>query len=138
MAYYRPDGLEDEEEYDYDDFMLNDDYDGDDDDLMVPVVKTSTYNKVNFSGLIFYTRELTVSNASFSQTALKGQVGKNKYRIFCNKRPLPINRPPLFSTFAKFIFRGFTSLSTADTFAIPGFRKMVHFSTSQANIAYEK
>ena len=46
--------------------------------------------------------------------------------------------PPLFSTFAKFIFRGFTSLSTADTFAIPGFRKMVHFSTSQANIAYEK
>ena len=62
------------------------------------------------------------------------------YRIFCNKRPLPINRPPppLFSTFAKFIFRGFTSLSTANTFAIPGFRKMVHFSTSQANIAYEK
>ena len=61
------------------------------------------------------------------------------YRIFCNKRPLPINRlPPLFSTFAKFIFRGFTSPSTADTFAIPGFRKMVHFSTSQANIAYEK
>ena len=29
-------------------------------------------------------------------------------------------------------------LSTANTFAIPGFRKMVHFSTSQANIAYEK
>ena len=54
------------------------------------------------------------------------------YRIFCNKRPPP------FSTFAKFIFRGFTSLSTANTFAIPGFRKMVHFSTSQANIAYEK
>ena len=46
--------------------------------------------------------------------------------------------PPLFSTFAKFIFRGFTSLSTANTFVIPGFRKMVHFSTSQANIAYEK
>ena len=46
--------------------------------------------------------------------------------------------PPLFSTFAKFIFRAFTSLSTANTFAIPGFRKMVHFSTSQANIAYEK
>ena len=65
---------------------------------------------------------------------------ENIYRIFCNKRPLPINRPPppLFSTFAKFIFRGFTSLSTANTFAIPGFRKMVHFSTSQANIAYEK
>ena len=61
------------------------------------------------------------------------------YRIYCNKRPLPINRPPpLFSTFAKFIFRGFTSLSTANTFAIPGFHKMVHFSTSQANIAYEK
>ena len=66
------------------------------------------------------------------------------FRIYCNKRPLPINRPPppppppLFSTFAKFIFRAFTSLSTANTFAIPGFRKMVHFSTSQANIAYEK
>ena len=61
------------------------------------------------------------------------------YHIYCNKRLLPINRPPPpFSTFAKFIFRGFTSLSTANTFAIPGFRKMVLFSTSQVNIAYEK
>ena len=38
-----------------------------------------------------------------------------KYRIFCNKRPHPINRPPpppLFSTFAKFIFRGFGPLNS--------------------------
>ena len=60
------------------------------------------------------------------------------YRIYCNKRPSLLIAAPLFSTFAKFIFRGFISLSTANTFAIPGFRKMVHFSTSQANIAYEK
>ena len=51
--------------------------------------------------------------------------------------PLPISRPPpppppppLLFTFAKFIFRGFTSLSTASTFVIPGFRKKMRFSTS--------
>ena len=35
-----------------------------------------------------------------------------------------------FSTFAKFIFRGFTSLSTATSLVIPGFRKKMRFSTS--------
>ena len=38
--------------------------------------------------------------------------------------------PSLLSTFEKFIFQGFTSLSTAITFAIPGFPKKMHFSTS--------
>ena len=38
--------------------------------------------------------------------------------------------PPLLSTFAKFILWGFISLSTASTFAILGFRKMMRFSTS--------
>ena len=65
---------------------------------------------------------------------------KNRHTVFIaiNAPSLLIAPTPLFSTFAKFRFRGFTSLSTANTFAIPGFRKMVHFSTSQSNIAYEK
>ena len=53
------------------------------------------------------------------------------YRIYPYKRPLPINRrPPSSETFAKFIFRGFTSLSTATSHTIPGFRKKMGFSTS--------
>ena len=54
------------------------------------------------------------------------------YRIYPYKRPLPINSPPLLTTFANFIFRGyrFTSISTANTSAIPGFRKNMCFSTS--------
>ena len=38
--------------------------------------------------------------------------------------------PPLFLTFAKFIFRGFTSFSTDTSLAIPGFLKKRCFSTS--------
>ena len=46
------------------------------------------------------------------------------YHIFPYNRPLPINYPlPLLSTFVKFIFRGFTFLSLANTFAILGFKK---------------
>ena len=52
------------------------------------------------------------------------------YRIYPYNSPLPINRPPSSQPFAKFIFRGFTSLSTATSLAIPGFRKKMRFSTS--------
>ena len=46
------------------------------------------------------------------------------YRIYPYKCPLPINRPPPPPLlFAKFPFQGFTSLSTANTFVIPGFWK---------------
>ena len=51
------------------------------------------------------------------------------YHIYPYKRLLTIN-VPLLSTFAKFIFWGFTSISTASTFVIPGFQKKMHFSTS--------
>ena len=53
-----------------------------------------------------------------------------KYRIYLYKRPLPINCP-LLSTFSKFIFQGFTYISIASTFTIPGFWKKMHFSTSR-------
>ena len=62
------------------------------------------------------------SNLSFGLT----------YRIFCNKRPLPINPPPPPSSLP------LQSSYFGVLHPIPGFRKMVHFSTSQANIAYEK
>ena len=65
----------------------------------------------------------------FSRHSLRWGLYCN-YRIYPYKRPLPINRPPLFSTFAKFIFRGFTSLSTATSLAIPGFQKKMCFSIS--------
>ena len=49
----------------------------------------------------------------FEQDFQATNLPEGKYRIFCNKRPHPINRPPpLFSTFAKFIFRGFGPLNS--------------------------
>ena len=65
---------------------------------------------------------------------------QNIYHIYPYKHPLPINRPspPLFSTFAKFIFQGFTSLSTATSLAIPGFRKKMRFSISPIEYRLQK
>ena len=57
----------------------------------------------------------------------------NTYHIYLYKRPLPINCSPRFLTFAKFIFRGFTSLLTATSLAILGFQKKMRFSTTSAH-----
>ena len=53
----------------------------------------------------------------------------NTHHIYLYKRTLPIKHPHL-TTFAKIIFQGFTSPSTASTFAILGFQKKISFSTS--------
>ena len=53
--------------------------------------------------------------------------------IRINTPSLLVAPPPLLSTFAKFIFWGFTSISTASTFAIPGLKKKTRFSTSPRN-----
>ena len=63
---------------------------------------------------------------------------KSNYHIYWNKRPLPINCPPFFLALQSSNFGVLQSLSTANTFVILGFQKMMYFSTSQANIAYEK
>ena len=55
------------------------------------------------------------------------------------KAPSLLVAPLLLSTFAKFIFRSFTSLSTASTFAIPGLgKKRCVLVLPQSNTAYEK
>ena len=46
--------------------------------------------------------------------------------------------PPPFSTFAKFIFWGFTALSTATSLVIPGYRKRCISVLPQSNTAYKK
>ena len=58
------------------------------------------------------------------------------YRIYWNKRPLPINHPlpsslPLQSSY-------FGVLHPSQQPTLPGFRKKMCFCTSQANIADEK
>ena len=80
-------------------------------------------------------RDLILDNANVYLKRLAHSVfvlkknSKFIYRIYQCKCTLPIN-PPLLCKFANFIFWGFTSLSTANTFAIPGLRKKMRFSTS--------
>ena len=63
---------------------------------------------------------------------IKNDISYQKnHTVFIRINALSLLVPaPLLSTFAKFIFWGFTSLSTASNFAIPGFQKKMRFSTS--------
>ena len=80
------------------------------------------------SKLVIY--QIIMSNLHFSAKTCTVFIRINAPFLLVPPPPPPPPPPPL-STFAKFIFRGFTSLSTASTFAIPAFRKKMRFSTSQ-------
>ena len=70
------------------------------------------------------------SNLHHNQNLSKDILNANTIFIHINAPSLLIAPPPPFSTFAKFIFRGFTSVSTATSLAILGFQKKMCLSTS--------